>query len=457
MTEFANARPFETADAAAEPAVAPLRAVVERAQAGETAAFVELSTWYQRRVISTAWRILGNQADALDAAQEVFLRLHRYLRSFRSDQDFSAWLYRLIVNACHDIRRRRSGHLSFERERDRGTLDHLSSSDDVEASAVVLEDERLLARPWPPCRRRSGPPWCCAISRGCRPRRWRRSSDRARRRSGRRSASPGPSCGRSATALTARWEARGRERSPSTSSRSTDAAACPQNAGLLALHAGCDAPPEEVASLRRHVEECADCRRTLVELRTTRDWLRSNLTPPVDAALLAELRWRVVSRLSQKRPFPWPLAIVGRALSTWRRLGWQPVRGLAVAALLMVGALGALPSLDGGLPPPGGLHPSHPGARPPSPAMAAGGAEPFSATTTPSRAATTGMPSRGKVCWASTAWASASAGTTSWRPVRAACASRCRRRIPTCASSGLLPTRPARSNQAGGAECDRPW
>jgi RNA polymerase sigma-70 factor (ECF subfamily) len=146
VSEFADATQFEGTDAAAEPGVAPLRAVVERAQQGDTAAFVELLTWYQRRVISTAWRILGSQADALDAAQEVFLRLHRYLRSFRPDQEFSAWLYRLIVNACHDIRRRRSVHLSFERERDRGALDHLRSSDDVEASAVVLEDERLVAQ-----------------------------------------------------------------------------------------------------------------------------------------------------------------------------------------------------------------------------------------------------------------------------------------------------------------------
>lgn len=133
------------AAAAAESTSEAVRALVAQAQEGDVAAFSELVTWHQRRVISTAWRILGNQADALDAAQEVFLRLHRYLRSFRLDQDFSAWLYRLVVNACHDTRKRRPQHLSFELEQARGAFDSLRSRDDVEASAIVLEDERLVS------------------------------------------------------------------------------------------------------------------------------------------------------------------------------------------------------------------------------------------------------------------------------------------------------------------------
>jgi RNA polymerase sigma-70 factor, ECF subfamily len=126
-------------------AARPLRAIIERAQAGDRVAFGELVTWHQRRVVATAWRMLGNHADALDAAQDVFLRLHRYLRSFRPDEDFAAWLYRLVVNACHDTRKRRGSHLSYEREAARGALDRLSSPHDVEASAMVREDERLVA------------------------------------------------------------------------------------------------------------------------------------------------------------------------------------------------------------------------------------------------------------------------------------------------------------------------
>jgi RNA polymerase sigma-70 factor, ECF subfamily len=124
----------------------PWRAIIQRAQAGDNAAFAELVTWHQRRVVATAWRMLGNHSDALDAAQDVFLRLHRYLRSFRPDEDFAAWLYRLVVNACHDARKRRSSHLSYEHEAARGALDGLSSPHDVEASAMVREDEQLVLR-----------------------------------------------------------------------------------------------------------------------------------------------------------------------------------------------------------------------------------------------------------------------------------------------------------------------
>jgi RNA polymerase sigma-70 factor, ECF subfamily len=129
----------------AAPAPALLRSAVELAQAGDVAAFTDIVAWYQRRIISTAWRILGDETEALDAAQDVFLRLHRYLRSFDPTQDFGAWLYRMVVNACHDARRRRPRHLSLEDERARGTVEDLRSADDVEASAGALEDERVLA------------------------------------------------------------------------------------------------------------------------------------------------------------------------------------------------------------------------------------------------------------------------------------------------------------------------
>lgn len=121
-----------------------LRSVIERAQAGDRAAFDHIVVCFQRKVVSTGWRVLGNQDDALDAAQEVFIKLHRYLHTFRSDQDFSAWLYRLIINACHDIRKRRPRYLSLEEERERGSLDGLRSNDDVEAAAMVSEDERIV-------------------------------------------------------------------------------------------------------------------------------------------------------------------------------------------------------------------------------------------------------------------------------------------------------------------------
>ncbi|HXD51335.1 MAG TPA: sigma factor, partial [Burkholderiales bacterium] len=59
---------------AATPTDAAFAALVERARSGNAAAFEQIVIRYQRKVLATAWRMLGNEDDARDAAQEVFLR-----------------------------------------------------------------------------------------------------------------------------------------------------------------------------------------------------------------------------------------------------------------------------------------------------------------------------------------------------------------------------------------------
>ena len=121
---------------------------VERAKTGDAAAFEVLIDCHQRKVLSTAFRLLGNREDAQDAAQEVFLRVHKYLSGFRSDQDFAAWLYRIVVNVCRDhIRKRGGGHqfASFESERETGALEALASGEDVEANAIKSQQRAMIA------------------------------------------------------------------------------------------------------------------------------------------------------------------------------------------------------------------------------------------------------------------------------------------------------------------------
>lgn len=79
---------------------------LERAMAGDRTAFDELILCYQRRVLMTAWRLLGSKEDAQDAAQEVFLRLFRHLRRVDPKRPLLPWLYRMTVNVCHDVHRK---------------------------------------------------------------------------------------------------------------------------------------------------------------------------------------------------------------------------------------------------------------------------------------------------------------------------------------------------------------
>ncbi|HXU09458.1 MAG TPA: sigma-70 family RNA polymerase sigma factor [Blastocatellia bacterium] len=128
-------------------ALSYLAPVIERAKAGDMAAFEQIIEHHQRRVITTAWRMLGNSEDARDAAQEVFLRVYKYLRGFRSDQDFAAWLYRIVINVCRDHARTRSryaGFASFESEQERGSFDSLASTGNVESEMIQAQQRAML-------------------------------------------------------------------------------------------------------------------------------------------------------------------------------------------------------------------------------------------------------------------------------------------------------------------------
>ncbi len=80
--------------------------LLKRAMAGDRVAFDQIILRYQRRVLMAAWRLLGSREDAQDAAQEVFLRLYRYMHRFDEKRDLLPWLYRMTVNVCHDLRRK---------------------------------------------------------------------------------------------------------------------------------------------------------------------------------------------------------------------------------------------------------------------------------------------------------------------------------------------------------------
>src|SRR5713101_3659810 len=81
--------------------------LVTRARAGDEIAFERIMVATEQRVVSIAWRMLGNRDDARDATQEVYLRVFKYLARFRSEEDFRGWLYRITINVCHDFARKK--------------------------------------------------------------------------------------------------------------------------------------------------------------------------------------------------------------------------------------------------------------------------------------------------------------------------------------------------------------
>ena len=83
------------------------REIVNRVISGDTEAFEALVLEHQNKVYSLALRMVGNEEDARDMAQEAFIRAYGSLAGFRGDSKFSVWLYRLTSNICIDFLRSR--------------------------------------------------------------------------------------------------------------------------------------------------------------------------------------------------------------------------------------------------------------------------------------------------------------------------------------------------------------
>ena len=82
--------------------------VIEACQQGDRDAFQLLFETYKDKVFSIAvYSSDGDRTLADDITQQIFLKLFTAIRQFRGDSEFTTWLYRLVVNACLDERRRR--------------------------------------------------------------------------------------------------------------------------------------------------------------------------------------------------------------------------------------------------------------------------------------------------------------------------------------------------------------
>ncbi len=127
-----------------------LARLVERAAAGDPAAFERIMIHSQQRVMAMTWRMLGNEADARDASQEVFLRVYKYLGRFRQDQDFFAWLYGITVNVCRDTLKKRqlqtNRFISFSNEVEEETLNVPVEQDDAEQNAMQSQRRELISK-----------------------------------------------------------------------------------------------------------------------------------------------------------------------------------------------------------------------------------------------------------------------------------------------------------------------
>ncbi|HTS48164.1 MAG TPA: sigma-70 family RNA polymerase sigma factor [Bryobacteraceae bacterium] len=115
--------------------------LIQKAQAGDGAAFNQVVVAYRKRILGTIARLIGRPEDVEDVAQEVFLRLYYSLDQLRTPEVFEPWLYRLTVNASYD-------YLRKQRRRNEARMSDLSEQQVMMADAaaggrVSSEENRL--------------------------------------------------------------------------------------------------------------------------------------------------------------------------------------------------------------------------------------------------------------------------------------------------------------------------
>ena len=91
-----------------EPKKDEIAALVQRARQGDVRAFNDLVRRYRPRIYALALHVTGNESDADDIAQDVFIRAYRALDAFEGRGEFFRWLYRIALHLAFTLRRDRA-------------------------------------------------------------------------------------------------------------------------------------------------------------------------------------------------------------------------------------------------------------------------------------------------------------------------------------------------------------
>jgi RNA polymerase sigma-70 factor, ECF subfamily len=149
--ELPAAPPVRSAGARSQ-AVAEDRELVRRAQAQDKDAFEELVRRHQHRVFAVAGGILRRREDVEDIAQQVFVKAYFSLKRFDQRAAFSTWLYKITVNECWDLLRKKKvrplvyeSDLSEEQARQFSAPERETTTQDVSDRLEAQQHvERLL-------------------------------------------------------------------------------------------------------------------------------------------------------------------------------------------------------------------------------------------------------------------------------------------------------------------------
>jgi len=80
--------------------------LVNQAKQGDVSAFEKLFRRYERKIYNFAYLMVGDEADAADLSEEIFVRIYTSLSKLRSVETFPSWIHKIALNVCNDFFRK---------------------------------------------------------------------------------------------------------------------------------------------------------------------------------------------------------------------------------------------------------------------------------------------------------------------------------------------------------------
>jgi RNA polymerase sigma-70 factor (ECF subfamily) len=112
--------------------------LIEQAREGDKTAFRVLVDEYKKAVYFLAFDLTKSKEDAEDASQEVFIKVYRSLKNFRGDSKFSSWLYRITVNTCFSLKKKKS----YSQMTTKDEIDEVVDGSDYKTDYSSFDPER---------------------------------------------------------------------------------------------------------------------------------------------------------------------------------------------------------------------------------------------------------------------------------------------------------------------------
>jgi RNA polymerase sigma-70 factor (ECF subfamily) len=129
------------------------RALLDRTRRGEVDAYGELVRRFQSSVFNVCYRLLGDQREAEDLAQETFIRAYQRLNTFDLERPFGPWIRRVAANLCYNhLQRQAPPQMLLDEEWDLAAANPLQYPEAVHDAAweakVIREAIAQLPRPY---------------------------------------------------------------------------------------------------------------------------------------------------------------------------------------------------------------------------------------------------------------------------------------------------------------------